>query len=225
MTKEECAQLIRLNFVLYKLSQKPLTDKELAATVQVWHWHFGALPGPVVREAFLRANGVCRFPVQPADVLDQLRQMAAARQPAPAARWQALKEAARRAVTLAERRTCPLVVGLDAAGRPVRDDGTAALAALYAGLDETDRAFCGSAAGLVQLGRCGETEQESYRRAAYLAHCQAADARRTPAQVAALLAAPASPPEPKTAAAAADLPAAPADARPAARAQEKGENT
>ena len=91
MTKEECAQLIRLNFVLYKLSQKPLTDKELAATVQVWHWHFGALPGPVVREAFLRANGVCRFPVQPADVLDQLRQMAAARQPAPAARWQALK--------------------------------------------------------------------------------------------------------------------------------------
>lgn len=216
MTKQECAQLIRLNFVLYKLSQKPLTDAELAATVQVWHWHFGALPAPVVRQAFLRANGVCRFPVQPADVLEQLRRMAAARQPAPAVRWQALKAAARQAAVLAERRACPLVVGLDEAGRPVRDDGTAALAALYESLDESDRAFCGSPAGLVQLGRCGEAEQESYRRTAYLAHCQAADAARTPAQMAPLLAAPpASEALPDT-----DLPAA-----PDGRAPEKGENT
>ena len=36
MTREDVAKLIRMNFTLYKLGAKPLTDEEMETTIDVW---------------------------------------------------------------------------------------------------------------------------------------------------------------------------------------------
>ena len=36
MTKEDAAKLIQMNFVLYKLGSKPLTDTEMEIMLDVW---------------------------------------------------------------------------------------------------------------------------------------------------------------------------------------------
>ena len=56
MTREDVAKLIRMNFVLYKLGSKPLTDKEMQTTIDVWAYQFGDYDGDTVKRAFLAAN-------------------------------------------------------------------------------------------------------------------------------------------------------------------------
>lgn len=68
MTKEEAAQLIRMNFTLYKLGSKPLTDEEMETTLDVWAYQFRDYPGDVVKRAFLAANRVCVYPITVADI-------------------------------------------------------------------------------------------------------------------------------------------------------------
>ena len=63
MTREDVAKLIRMNFVLYKLGSKPLTDEEMQTTIDVWTYQFGDYDGDTVKRAFLAANRVCVYPV------------------------------------------------------------------------------------------------------------------------------------------------------------------
>ena len=45
MTREDVAKLIRMNFTLYKLGAKPLTDEEMETTIDVWTYQFGDYDG------------------------------------------------------------------------------------------------------------------------------------------------------------------------------------
>ena len=72
MTKEEAAALIRMNYTLYKLGAKPLTDEEMETIIDIWTYQFKDYPGDMVKRAFLAANRVCVYPITVADIFQQL---------------------------------------------------------------------------------------------------------------------------------------------------------
>ena len=111
MTREDVAKLIRMNFVLYKLGSKPLTDKEMQTTIDVWTYQFGDYDGDTVKRAFLAANRVCVYPVTVADIFKQLSQCLD-----PSAEWEALAVAARKAQTFLSWRKFQMVTGIDEKG-------------------------------------------------------------------------------------------------------------
>lgn len=160
MTKEEAAALIRMNFVLYKLGAKPLTDEEMETTIDVWTYQFRDYPGETVKRAFLAANRVCVYPITVADIFRQLSQSID-----PSAEWDALAEAARKAQAFLFWRTCPMIVGVDDTGKILRSDGQKELQALYDQLPPAAKAYAGSVGGLAELAR---TPDLTYRRVEFL---------------------------------------------------------
>lgn len=160
MTKEEAAQLIRMNFTLYKLGSKPLTDEEMETTLDVWTYQFRDYPGEVVKRAFLAANRVCVYPITVADIFRQLSQNID-----PDAEWGALADAARKAQRFLSWRNFPMVTGIDEKGGLLRSDGTKELKALFDSLPPAAKTYAGSVGGLEELAR---TSDLTYRRVEFL---------------------------------------------------------
>jgi hypothetical protein len=160
MTKEEAAQLIRMNFTLYKLGSKPLTDEEMETTLDVWTYQFRDYPGDVVKRAFLAANRVCVYPITVADIFRQLSQNID-----PDAEWGALADAARKAQRFLSWRNFPMVTGIDEKGGLLRSDGTKELKALFDSLPPAAKTYAGSVGGLEELAR---TSDLTYRRVEFL---------------------------------------------------------
>ena len=165
MTKEETAQLIRMNFTLYKLGSKPLTDEEMETTLDVWTYQFRDYPGEVVKRAFLAANRVCVYPITVADIYKQLSQCIN-----PEAEWGALAEAARKAQKYMSWKNFPMVTGIDEKGGLLRSDGQKELQALYDQLPPAAKSYAGSVGGLAELA---EIPDLTYRRAEFLKQAQA----------------------------------------------------
>lgn len=174
MTETECAELIRMNFVLYKLGAKPLTDEELRITAAVWFYHFRQYPYAAVKRAFLEANKVCVFPIQPADIFAQLQKSG----PGAEGVWQQIAAAAVKARQYIGWRACPMVVGVDERGKPVKSTGEAEIESLYAELPESARLWLGGPSGLVDLARTGDAELDSYRRGEFLRYAREAPVDR-----------------------------------------------
>lgn len=160
MTKEEAAQLIRMNFTLYKLGSKPLTDEEMETTLDVWAYQFRDYPGEVVKRAFLAANRVCVYPITVADIFKQLSQNID-----PDAEWIALADAAHKAQKYLSWRNCPMVVGMDEHGCLIRSDGTEELKKLFESLPPAAKTYAGSVGGLKELAM---TPDLTYRRVEFL---------------------------------------------------------
>lgn len=160
MTKEEAAQLIRMNFTLYKLGSKPLTDEEMETTLDVWTYQFRDYPGDVVKRAFLAANRVCVYPITVADIFRQLSQNID-----PEAEWGALADAARKAQKYMSWKNFPMVTGIDEKGGLIRSDGTEELQVLYDNLPPAAKSYVGSVGGLEELAR---TSDLTYRRVEFL---------------------------------------------------------
>lgn len=160
MTKEEAAQLIRMNFTLYKLGSKPLTDEEMETTLDVWTYQFRDYPGDVVKRAFLAANRVCVYPITVADIFRQLSQNIDLD-----AEWGALADAARKAQRFLSWRNFPMVTGIDEKGGLLRSDGTKELKALFDSLPPAAKTYAGSVGGLEELAR---TSDLTYRRVEFL---------------------------------------------------------
>lgn len=160
MTKEEAAQLIRMNFTLYKLGSKPLTDEEMETTIDVWTYQFRDYPGEVVKRAFLAANRVCVYPITVADIYKQLSQCID-----PEAEWGALADAARKAQKYMSWKNFPMVTGIDEKGGLIRSDGTEELKALYDNLPPAAKTYAGSVGGLKELAM---TTDLTYRRVEFL---------------------------------------------------------
>ena len=156
MTREDVAKLIRMNFVLYKLGSKPLTDDEMQTTIDVWTYQFGDYDGDTVKRAFLAANRVCVYPVTVADIFKQLSQCLD-----PSAEWETLAVAARKAQTFLSWRKFPMVTGID---------GQKELQALYDQLPPAAKSYAGSVGGLAELA---EMPDLTYRRAEFLKQAQA----------------------------------------------------
>ena len=160
MTKEEAAQLIRMNFTLYKLGSKPLTDEEMETTLDVWTYQFRDYPGDVVKRAFLAANRVCIYPITVADIYKQLSQCIN-----PEAEWDALADAARKAQKYMSWKRFPMVIDIDEKGGPIRSDGTEELQVLYDNLPPAAKTYAGSVSGLKELAM---TPDLTYRRVEFL---------------------------------------------------------
>ncbi|MFR5705266.1 MAG: hypothetical protein ACLUEF_05875 [Faecalibacterium prausnitzii] len=165
MTREDVAKLIRMNFTLYKLGAKPLTDEEMETTIDVWAYQFGDYDGDTVKRAFLAANRVCVYPVTVADIFKQLSQCLD-----PSAEWEALAVAARKAQTFLSWRKFPMVTGIDEKGGLLRSDGQKELKALYDKLPPAAKSYAGSVGGLAALA---EMPDLTYRRAEFLKQAQA----------------------------------------------------
>lgn len=160
MTKEETVQLIRMNFTLYKLGSKPLTDEEMETTLDVWTYQFRDYPGEVVKRAFLAANRVCVYPITVADIYKQLSQCIN-----PDAEWEALADAARKAQKYMSWKNFPMVTGIDEKGGIIRSDGTEELQELYDSLPPAAKTYAGSVGGLKELAM---TPDLTYRRVEFL---------------------------------------------------------
>lgn len=160
MTREDVVKLIRMNFTLYKLGSKPLTDEEMETTIDVWAYQFRNYSGDAVKKAFLAANRVCVYPVTVADIFRQLSQGID-----PVAEWDKLAEAARQAQEFLSWRSFPKIVDRDAAGHFIRSDGRMELADLYESLPAAAKSYAGGVNGLIELAR---TPDLTYRRAEFL---------------------------------------------------------
>lgn len=160
MTREDAAKLIRMNFVLYKLGSKPLTDDEMEMMLDVWTFQFKDYPGDMVKRAFLAANRVCVYPITVADIFRQL-----ASNIDPQAEWDALAAAARKAQKFLSWRNCPMVTGIDAQGGLLRSDGTKELQTLFEELPPAATSYVGSVGGLEELA---QTPDLTYRRVEFL---------------------------------------------------------
>lgn len=169
MTMQEVLELIKMNGVLYKQSEKPLTDAEMSAMGSVWFYHFKDYPGDVVKRAFLAANAVCKFPVQPADIFAQLKAMAKEKQMPGTEAWERLKEAVNKAKRFTSWRDCPMIVSVDeTTGKPVKSDGKKELQNLFNALPGPIREYLGSTSALVDFTRLTDEEIERYRRAEFV---------------------------------------------------------
>lgn len=160
MTREDVAKMIRMNFTLYKLGAKPLTDEEMETTIDVWAYQFGDYDGDTVKRAFLAANRVCAYPITVADIFKQLSQNIN-----PDAEWEALADAARKAQRFLSWRNFPMVTGIDEKGGLLRSDGTKEMKALFDSLPPAAKTYAGSVGGLEELAR---TPDLTYRRVEFL---------------------------------------------------------
>ena len=165
MTMQEVLDLIKMNGILYKQSEKPLTDAEMSAMSSVWFYHFKTYPGDVVKRAFLAANAVCVFPVQPADIFAQLKIMAKQNQMTDIEAWKLLKDAVNKARPLVYRHDCPMIVGIDEkTGKPIMSDGRKEMEDLFNSLPGPVREFLGSKSMLEDYTKLEDDEIERYRR-------------------------------------------------------------
>lgn len=162
MTREDVAKLIRMNFVLYKLGSKPLTDNEMELMLDAWAYQFRDYDGTAVKRAFLEANRVCKYPIGVADIFDQLPKEDMADN------WRKLKAAIGKVEYYMSWKSCPMVLGIDDNGRPVKSSGTDEIAAVFDGLPQTVKKWLGSSSELVNLSRYSVEELDRYRRPEFM---------------------------------------------------------
>lgn len=162
MTREDVAKLIRMNFTLYKLGAKPLTDEEMETTIDVWAFQFRNYSGDAVKKAFLAANKVCKYPICVADIFEQLPKEDMADN------WRKLKTAIGKVEYYMGWRACPMILGIDGNGKPIKSSGTDEINAVFEGLPQTVKNWLGSSSELVNLSRYSEDELDRYRRPEFM---------------------------------------------------------
>lgn len=162
MTREDVAKLIRMNFVLYKLGSRPLTDEEMETTIDVWAYQFRDYDGDTVKRAFLEANRVCKFPISVADIWEHLPKEDMADN------WRKLKTAIGKAEYYMSWRSCPMVMGVDDNGKPIKSSGTEEIAAVFDALPQTVKKWLGSSSELVNLSKYNEEELDRFRRPEFM---------------------------------------------------------
>lgn len=162
MTKEEVAQLVRMNFTLYKLGAKPLTESEMQDMITVWAYQFRDYDGDIVKRAFLEANRVCKFPISVADIWEHLPKEDMADN------WRKLKTAIGKAEYYMSWRSCPMVMGVDDNGKPIKSSGTEEIAAVFDALPQTVKKWLGSSYELVNLSKYSEEELDRFRRPEFM---------------------------------------------------------
>lgn len=178
MTSNEIAALLYKNGVLYKGQQAPATSAELAIVAAEWQEQFRDIPGQIVEEAFHRAVSKSQFYIRPCQICEQLDAMAAGTKPSAELVWSGILKTVGKARKYIGWRACPMVVGIDESGKPVKSTGEAEIEDLYAELPESARLWLGGPSGLVDLARMGDAELTSYRRSEFLRYAREAPAER-----------------------------------------------
>lgn len=165
MTKAEVMKIIRMNFALYKLGAKPLTDSEMAAMTEVWYLHFQNYTYETILQAFIAANRVCKYPIQPADIFEQLNSN---EQSEMAENWRKLKNAIDCAGYYMTWRGCPMALGVDGNGRLVKSNGSREIQNCFNSLPDIVKQWVGSPSELCNLSKYSEEELDRYRRPEFM---------------------------------------------------------
>lgn len=165
MTKAEVMKIIRMNFAMYKLGAKPLTDSEMVAMTEVWYLHFQNYTYETILQAFIAANRVCKYPIQPADIFEQLNSNV---QSEMAENWRKLKNAIDCAGYYMTWRGCPMALGVDENGRLVKSNGSREIQNCFNSLPDIVKQWVGSPSELCNLSKYSEEELDRYRRPEFM---------------------------------------------------------
>lgn len=184
MELNEVSDLIRMNMTLYKNSAKPLSEKELEAMASVWYWHFKDYDARLVKRAFLAANAVCVYPIQPADIFEQLKIMAKNNSAAPSDLWQALKSAASKVPGLLYQRQYPKVICVDEkTGKLIKSNGEKELNELFDKLPAQVKSYLRNVNGLVSMAQYSDEELERYKKRDFLTEIELIEDGQTNSQL------------------------------------------
>lgn len=165
MELNEITDLLKMNMTLYKNSAKPLTEQEIEATASVWFYHFKDYDSRTVKKAFLAANAVCVYPIQPADIFEQLRICAKEKSGSPEKLWQSLKQAVSKVSKLAYLRNYPKIIGIDEkTGKVIKSDGTKEMNELFDNLPQQVKVYLGSLNALADMAIYSDEELERYKK-------------------------------------------------------------
>lgn len=162
-------ELIRMNGILYKNSAKLILPDEMKAMSAVWYYHFKDFDADTVKRAFLAANAVCVYPIQPADIFEQLKIMAKNNSAAPYDLWQALKSAVAKVPGLLYQRQYPKVIGVDEkTGRLIKSNGEKELNELFDKLPAQVKSYLRNVNGLISMAQYSDDELERYKKRDFL---------------------------------------------------------
>lgn len=184
MTMEQVMELIRMNGILYKNSAKPIIPDEMKAMSAVWYYHFKDFDADTVKRAFLAANAVCVYPIQPADIFEQLKIMAKNNSAAPYDLWQALKSAVAKVPGLLYQRQYPKVIGVDEkTGRLIKSNGEKELNELFDKLPAQVKSYLRNVNGLISMAQYSDDELERYKKKEFVSSIESIPEGQTNSQL------------------------------------------
>lgn len=184
MTMEQVMELIRMNGILYKNSAKPIIPDEMKAMSAVWYYHFKDFDADTVKRAFLAANAVCVYPIQPADIFEQLKIMAKNNSAAPYDLWQALKSAVTKVPGLLYQRQYPKVIGVDEkTGKLIKSNGEKELNELFDKLPAQVKSYLRNVNGLVSMAQYSDDELERYKKKEFVSSIESIPEGQTNSQL------------------------------------------
>ena len=184
MTMEQVMELIRMNGILYKNSAKPILQDEMKAMSAVWYYHFKDFDADTVKRAFLAANAVCVYPIQPADIFEQLKIMAKNNSAAPYDLWQALKSAVAKVPGLLYQRQYPKVIGVDEkTGKLIKSDGQKELNELFDKLPAQVKSYLRNVNGLISMAQYSDDELERYKKKEFVSSIESIPEGQTNSQL------------------------------------------
>lgn len=184
MTMEQVMELIRMNGILYKNSAKPIIPDEMKAMSAVWYYHFKDFDADTVKRAFLAANAVCVYPIQPADIFEQLKIMAKNNSAAPYDLWQALKSAVAKVPGLLYQRQYPKVIGVDEkTGKLIKSNGEKELNELFDKLPAQVKSYLRNVNGLISMAQYSDDELERYKKKEFVSSIESIPEGQTNSQL------------------------------------------
>lgn len=184
MTMEQVMELIRMNGILYKNSAKPILQDEMKAMSAVWYYHFKDFDADTVKRAFLAANAVCVYPIQPADIFEQLKIMAKNNSAAPYDLWQALKSAVAKVPGLLYQRQYPKVIGVDEkTGKLIKSNGEKELNELFDKLPAQVKSYLRNVNGLISMAQNSDDELERYKKKEFISSIESIPEGQTNSQL------------------------------------------
>lgn len=184
MTMEQVMELIRMNGILYKNSAKPILPDEMKAMSAVWYYHFKDFDADTVKRAFLAANAVCVYPIQPADIFEQLKIMAKNNSAAPYDLWQALKSAVAKVPGLLYQRQYPKVIGVDEkTGKLIKSNGEKELNELFDKLPAQVKSYLRNVNGLISMAQNSDDELERYKKKEFISSIESIPEGQTNSQL------------------------------------------
>lgn len=184
MTMEQVMELIRMNGILYKNSAKPILPDEMKAMSAVWYYHFKDFDADTVKRAFLAANAVCVYPIQPADIFEQLKIMAKNNSAAPSDLWQSLKSAVSKVPGLLYQRQYPKVIGVDEkTGKLIKSNGEKELNELFDKLPARVKSYLRNVNGLISMAQYSDDELERYKKKEFVSSIESIPDGQTNSQL------------------------------------------
>lgn len=149
MTQKEMAALLAINKCNYPYAYEKMTKEEREILLDTWLKLFGKYEAAFIRHAFERALEVCKMPVTPADIFDQIGKLKSAIGQSLDELWQIFIDAANQAEILSRDFKWTLV---EANGLTQGQNAKIKAQVLFDGLPGEIKTYCGNVRRLIDYG-------------------------------------------------------------------------